>query len=236
MQKQVPENPVLKNREIEGRTAGRAADFNPLVVVTALMVCCYLAANIMAVKIMDIFGTALFDAGTLIFPFSYMLGDVLAEIWGFKTARKVILLAFLCNVILVGATALAVVIPSPDYLAETARAYNTVFSYMPRIVVASLCAFLTGELSNAWLMGKIRALTGSGRLWVRTIGSSAVGHLLDTVIFCVIAFAGTVTARDLLVMIGSLYVAKLLIEAAAGTPIAYGVIGYLRNKYFSSAP
>lgn len=241
MEKQVPENPVQKNRVGESSAPetlineamfekDRAADFNPLVVITALIVCCYLAANIMAVKIMDVFGTALFDAGTLIFPFSYMLGDVLAEIWGFKTARKVIFLAFLCNVILVGATALAVIIPSPEYLSETGDAYNIVFGYMPRIVAASLCAFLAGELSNAWLMVKIRALTGSERLWVRTIGSSALGHLLDTLIFCVIAFAGTVTLQDMIVMIVSLYAAKLLIEAAAGTPIAYAVIGYLRKK------
>ncbi len=105
---------------------------------------------------------------------------------------------------------------------------------MPRIVAASLCAFLAGELSNAWLMGKIKALTGPGKLWVRTIGSSAVGHLLDTLIFCTIAFAGTVTAQDLLVMIGSLYIAKLLIEAAAGTPIAYAVICAIAFGYQGS--
>ena len=222
---QVPENPVKKNRDEDCRQA----DFNPLVIVTALLICSYLSANIMAVKIMDIFGVALFDAGTLIFPFAYMLGDVLTEIWGFKTARKVIFLAFICNLILMGATALATLVPSPAYLSETAEAYNAVFTYMPRIVIASLCAFLAGELSNAWLMVKIKELTGRRLLWVRTIGSSVIGHLLDTVIFCAIAFAGTVTTHDLLVMIGSLYVVKLAIEAAAGTPIAYAVIRYLRK-------
>ena len=225
MNTQVPENPVQKNRD----ESGRAADFNPLVIITALMVCCCLAANIMAVKIMDVFGLTLFDAGTLIFPFTYMLSDVLTEIWGFRTARKVILLAFLCNAILTGVTALAVFIPSPGYLAETADAYNAVFSYMPRIVAASLCAFLAGELTDSWLMVKIKGLTGQRLLWVRTIGSSAAGLLLDTFIFCAIAFAGTVTTHDLFVMIGSLYAAKILIEAAAGTPIAYAVIGRLRR-------
>ena len=226
MNTQVPENPVIKNRE----TNGRAADFNPLVIITALMVCSYLAANIMAVKVIDVFGTAIFDAGTLIFPFAYMFGDVVAEIWGFKTARKVILLCFLCNVVLMGATAVVVFIPSPDYLAVTAAAYNAVFSYMPRIVAGSLCAFVAGELMNSWLLLKIRSLTGRRLLWVRTIGSSAVGLLLDTVIFCVIAFAGTLTGHDLLVMIVSLYVVKIVIEAAAGTPIAYAVIGSLRRN------
>ena len=226
MKTQVPENPVQKNRDSEG---GQLAGFNPLVVVAALLICCYLAANIMAVKILDVFGTALFDAGTLIFPVSYMLGDVLTEIWGFRTARKVIFLAFICNAVLMGATALATLFPSPAYLAETAAAYDLVFTYMPRIVAASLAAFLVGELSNSWLMVKIRERTGVRLLWVRTIGSSAVGQLLDSFIFCVIAFAGTVTARDLFVMIGSLYLAKLLIEAVCGTPVAYAVIGHLRK-------
>jgi len=226
MNTQVPENPVEKNRDIERRSA----DFNPLVVITALIVCFYLSANIMAVKLMDLNGFALLDAGTLIFPFAYMLGDVLAEIWGFRTARKVIFLSFLCNAILMGATALAVLAPSPDYLAETAEAYNTVFSYMPRIVIASLCAFLVGELTNAWLLVKIRSITGYRLLWVRTIGSSVAGHFLDTLIFCTIAFAGTVTTRDLFTMIAALYVAKLAIEAAAGTPLAYAAVGYLRRK------
>jgi len=220
MNTQVPENPVEKNRDM---------DFNPLVVIATLMVCCYLAANVMAVKVMDLFGLTMIDAGTLIFPFAYMLGDVLTEIWGFKTARKVIFLCFICNAIFMGATALAVLVPSPGYLAETAAAYDIVFAYMPRIVAASLSAFLVGSLANAWFMIKIRELTGRRLLWVRTIGSSVVGQLLDTVIFCVIAFAGVVTTRDLFAMIGTLYIVKIVVEAAGGTPLAYALVGYLRK-------
>ena len=226
MNKQVPENPVQKNREAESRSA----DFNSLVIITALMVAIYLSANIMAVKIMDVFGLSILDAGTLIFPFAYMLGDVLTEIWGFKTARKVIFLCFICNVILMSATAVATLVPSPDYMSETADAFNIIFGYMPRIVIASLCAFLVGELTNSWLMTKIREKTGSRFLWVRTIGSSAVGQLLDSVIFCVIAFAGTIPTGELVTMIVTLYLIKLGVEAAAGTPIAYAVIGRLRKS------
>lgn len=226
MDTQVPDNPVQKNREI----SSHSADFNSLVIITALMVTVYLSANVMAVKVMDVFGTTLLDAGTLIFPFAYMLGNVLTEIWGFKTARKVIFLCFVCNVILMAATALATLVPSPEYLSEMAVAFNIIFSYMPRIVIASLLAFLAGELTNSWFMIKIRDKTGRRFLWVRTIGSSAVGLLFDTVIFCTIAFAGTVTTEDLISMIVTLYLVKLGIEAAAGTPIAYAVIGYLRRK------
>ena len=205
-------------------------DFDPLVIISALLICIHMSANIMAVKLMDIGGMTLLDAGTIVFPFSYMLGDVLTEIWGFKTARKVIFLSFICNIILMGATALAVLIPSPAFMAETAKAYDMVFTYMPRIVAGSLCAFLAGELTNSWLLIKIREKTGRRLLWVRTIGSSAIGHLLDSVIFCVIASAGTVPVRELFLMIGTLYGAKLLIEAAAGTPLAYVMIARLRKR------
>ena len=220
MNTQVPDNPVIKNRD----------GFTPLVVIVALMVTSYLTANIMAVKLIGFAGVAFVDAGTLIFPLAFMLGDVLTEIWGFKIARKVIFLTFICNIILVVVTTIGVLVPSPAYLADTAEAYNTVFSYVPRIVIASLAAFLCGELMNAWLMVKIGERTKGRFLWMRTIGSSAVGYVLDTVIFCTIAFAGTIKLRDLLVMIGVQYVVKLAIEAACGTPVAYAVIGYLRKK------
>jgi uncharacterized integral membrane protein (TIGR00697 family) len=225
MHTQVPENPVQKNRD-----GGRDADFTPLVIIVALMVTCYLTANIMAVKLIGAFGVALIDAGTLTFPLAYMLGDVLTEIWGFKVARKVIFLTFICNLVLVAATLIGVLIPSPAYLAETAEAYDAVFTYVPRIVAASLAAFLAGELTNAWFMVRIKALTKGRFLWMRTIGSSAVGYIPDTVIFCTIAFAGTVHPRDLLIMIAAQYALKLAIEAACGTPIAYAVIAHLRKR------
>jgi uncharacterized integral membrane protein (TIGR00697 family) len=223
MNKQVPEHPVLKNRE----------DVTPLVIIVALMVTCYLTANIMAVKLIGAFDVAFIDAGTIIFPVAYVLGDVLTEIWGFKVARKVIFLTFVCNVILVIFTLIGVWIPSPVYLAETADAYNTVFSYVPRIVAGSLIAFLAGELTNAWFMTKIKSLTNGRFLWMRTIGSSAIGYIFDTVIFCVVAFGGTVKLRDMFVMIGILYLVKVVMEAVIGTPIAYVVIGYLRKRHFS---
>ena len=99
-----------------------------------------------------------------------------------------------------------------------------------RSVAGSLAAFLCGELTNAWLMVKIKERTKGRFLWLRTIGSSAVGYVFDTTIFCVIAFAGTIKMRDLLVMIGVQYLVKLAIEAACGTPVAYAIIGYLRKR------
>ena len=104
------------------------------------------------------------------------------------------------------------------------------FSYVPRIVLASLMGFLLGELSNAWLMEKIKKWTAGKRLWVRTIGSSAVAYVFDSLPFVLIAFAGTVSVRDLMLMIAFQYVSKLLIEAVFGTPMAYAVISALRKR------
>ncbi|MBR4978632.1 MAG: queuosine precursor transporter [Bacteroidales bacterium] len=215
----VSENP-LKNRETDNLT---------LIIVTALFVTSYLVSNIMAVKVIGIFDLFYFDAGTITFPFAYMLGDVLTEIWGYRTARRTIILTLFCNILMVICTQIGVWLPSPDYLDATATAYNTIFSYVPRIVLASLVGFLLGELSNAYIMDKIKRRTNGKHLWVRTIGSSMVGYVLDTVPFVLIAFAGTVTVRDLLLMIAMQYFMKLGIEALFGTPLAYATIAFLKK-------
>ncbi|MBR5776488.1 MAG: queuosine precursor transporter, partial [Bacteroidaceae bacterium] len=185
--------------------------------------------NVMAVKVISIFNLFYFDAGTITFPFAYMLGDVLTEIWGFRTVRKVIWMTFFCNILMVVCTQIGVWLPSPDYLSETANAYNHIFTYVPRIVVGSLVGFLLGELSNAWFMEKIKQKTKGKRLWVRTIGSSAIAYWFDSLPFVLIAFAGVVSTHDLLMMIAFQYAAKLLLEAFFGTPMAYATVHALRR-------
>ncbi|MBR5234761.1 MAG: queuosine precursor transporter [Bacteroidaceae bacterium] len=215
----VSENP-FKNR-IDRHTA--------LLIVTALFVTSYLVSNVMAVKVISLFGFFYFDAGTITFPFAYMLGDVLTEIWGYRTARKVIWMTFFCNILMVVCTQIGVWLPSPDYLAETANAYDHIFTYVPRIVVASLTGFLLGELSNAWLMEKIKEKTKGKRLWVRTIGSSAVAYIFDSLPFVLIAFVGVVSVHDLIMMIVFQYTIKLFIEACFGTPLAYAAVRAIRR-------
>lgn len=200
-----------------------------LMVVSALFVTLYLVSNVMAVKVIDLFDFFYFDAGTITFPFAYMLGDVLTELWGFRTAKKVIWLTFFCNLLMVACTQIGVWLPSPDYLSETSMAYNHIFSYVPRIVLGSLVGFLLGELSNAWIMERIKLKMKGKRLWVRTIGSSMVGYLFDSLPFVLIAFLGTVSTHDLLAMIAFQYFSKLLIEALFGTPMAYAAIHWVRT-------
>ena len=223
-------NILLMNKVSENPFKNRVSKESLLIVVTALFVTLYLVSNVMAVKVVGIFGLMYFDAGTITFPLAYMLGDVLTEIWGYRTTRKVILLTLMCNVLMVLFTQIGVWIPSPDYLATTEEAYNTIFSYVPRIVLGSLVGFLLGELSNAWCMDRIKRLTGGRRLWVRTIGSSMVGYLFDSLPFVLIAFAGVVTTHDLVVMCVVQYVVKLVIEILFGTPLAYAAIGWMKRQ------
>ena len=197
--------------------------------VTAVFATLYLVSNVMAVKVVCFFDYPTFDAGTITFPFAYMLGDVLTEIWGYRTAKKVIWITFLCNIILVACTQIGVWLPSPDYLQETADAYNHLFTYVPRIVIGSLVGFLLGELSNAWIMDWMKRKTEGKFLWLRTIGSSVVGYLFDTLPFVLIAFVGIVSTRDLLLMLATQYVMKLGIEAFLGTPMAYAVIAWAKR-------
>ena len=215
----VSENPY-KNRT--------ASDMN-LIVVSALFVTCYLVSNLMAVKVISFLNLFYFDAGTITFPFAYMLGDVLTEIWGYRTTRKIIFLTFICNVFMVICTQVGVWLPSPDYMDGSADAYNTVFNYVPRIILGSLVGFLLGELSNSWIMERIKAKTNGKHLWVRTIGSSIVGYMFDTIPFVLIAFLGVLSTRDILLMIALQYFMKLGIEAFAGTPMAYAVIKFLKK-------
>lgn len=222
MENKVPENP----------SKNRIGSFTPLTVVSGLLITLYLTANLMAVKVISIGPLALFDAGTITFPIAYMLSDVLAEIWGYRTAKKVIFLTFACNALMVIFTAIGIILPYPDYMAEVQTAYTTVYTYVPRIVVASLISFLAGDIMNAKILVLMRDRAENGRhLWMRTIGSSAAGYLIDTVLFVLIAFSGTSPASDLLSMIGVQYIAKLLLEAVLGTPLAYMAIGFIRRRY-----
>ena len=215
MNKQVLENPA-KNQD-------------NLIIITALMITCYLTSNIMAVKLVEINGHSWFDAGTVTFPLAYMLGDVLTEIWGYKTAKKVIYLTFICNLIMTLATYIGVLLPGASYLSKVNNAYEVIFTYTPRILIASLIAFLLGELTNAKVMELIKKPTKEKYLFIRTILSSMAGYIFDTGVFVIVAFYGTCKLGDLFTMIIVQYFIKVIIEAILATPLAYLIVGYLKK-------
>lgn len=216
----VSENPFKNRKMSEGS----------LMFVTALFVTLYLTSNIMAVKVIGFADWFYFDSGTITFPFAYMLGDIIAELWGFKVARKIISITLICNVVLVVSTQIGVWLPSPDYLHETADAYNHIFTYVPRIVLGSLVGFYCGEMTNAWLMERIRKKMGEGRFCFRAIMSSVFGYFADTIPFVLIAFAGVVSVREIILMLVFQYVMKLAIEMFFGTPFAYLVVSRLKKR------
>lgn len=207
---------------------GCAVDF-ALVVVGALTVALYITSNLMAVKLVELGGVCWADGGTVTFPLVYMLAGVVTERWGVKVAGRIVWLAFLCNLIVVAGTSAALFLPTPDYQAELTVAYGKVFTVVPRIIAASLAAFISGELLNVWIMARIRRMTGKRLLWVRTIGSSCVGYAVDSIVFVTLAFGGIATGWDLLVMGIMQFAIKILMEIVMATPAAYAVIHLLEK-------
>jgi uncharacterized integral membrane protein (TIGR00697 family) len=196
-----------------------------LVIVTVVFVTCLITANIIAVKIIGI-GPAVLPAAIIVFPISYIFGDILTEVYGYRWARRVIWLGFACNLIFVFFAWVGQLLPSASFWGEQA-AYESILGYAPRLLVASFCGYLAGEFANSFVMAKMKLLTQGRWLWTRTIGSTVVGQGLDTSIFIVIAFIGTTSFTPLMIVYH--WAAKTAIEALA-TPFTYATVNYLKRK------
>jgi len=197
------------------------------VVVVAGFVTTLLIANIIAVKLIDVGGWIL-PAGTLIFPVSYILGDVLTEVYGYRRARQVIWLGFGCNLLAVISIWLAQVLPPAGFW-DGQDAFERILGYTPRLLAASFLAYLLGEFTNAFVLAKLKILTRGRWLWTRTIGSTVVGQLLDSTVFITVAFAGVMPKEALLSAIVVQWLVKSAYEALA-TPMTYGVVRYLKRQ------
>ncbi|HKP53622.1 MAG TPA: queuosine precursor transporter [Chloroflexia bacterium] len=196
-------------------------------IVAAVFVVCLVIANIIAVKLIDVFGQVL-PAGVIIFPISYIFGDVLTEVYGYRRARQVIWLGFFCNLIAVVAIWAAQVLPSASFW-DGQESYERILGYTPRLLVASFAAYLVGEFANSFILAKMKIATNGRWLWTRTIGSTIVGQALDSLIFVLIAFTGTIPAAGLTSAILSQWVAKSVYETAV-TPLTYAVVSFLKKK------
>jgi queuosine precursor transporter len=196
------------------------------VALAGFFVVALVVSNIIAVKLSEV-GGRVFDAGNVLFPLAYVLGDVLTEVYGFRSARRVILLGFGCNLLAVGAIQIALVLPAADFWAENEAAYDLVLGTTWRIFVASLCAYLLGELTNAYVLSRMKVATRGRWLWSRTITSSFVGQGLDSAVFVTIAFAGS--GADLVDTIVTTWLIKVAWEAAA-TPLTYALANGLKRR------
>lgn len=217
-----------------GQAVVRRGNFDVLV---AFFVGFLLISNVAAVKLIE-FGPSvevlgfpvlpvIADGGAFLFPVTYILGDVLAEVFGLRGARRAIAVGFAVSIVasvmflLVGAAPPAAEWPNQD-------AFVAVLGFVPRIVAASLVAYVVGQLLNAWVLVRIKARTGEHSLWARLIGSSAVGCAADTVIFCTIAFAGVVGGGTLANYIIVGYVYKMLVEIIM-LPVTYRVVAWVKK-------
>ncbi len=195
--------------------------------IAAVFITCLLTANTIAVKLV-IIGGAVVPVAVIIFPISYIVGDVLTEVWGYATARRVIWLGFACNALMVIAIWLGGQIPPAPFW-EAQPSWDRIFGQTPRILAASFIAYLTGEFANSFVLAKMKVATKGRWLWTRTIGSTLVGQALDTGIFIGLAFAGTVPAAVLVhIMLGQ-WVVKVGYEIVA-TPLTYVVVGWLKSR------
>ena len=197
------------------------------VIIVAIFITCLITANITAVKLINIFGFIL-PAAILIFPLSYITGDVLTEVYGYGQARKVIWLGFFCNFIAVVAIWLGQILPPASFW-DGQGAYDRILGYAPRILGASFLAYLLGEFANSFVLAKLKITTKGRFLWLRTIGSTLVGQGLDSLVFITLAFVGTIPLSGLIIAIVTQWLAKSIYEALV-TPLTYVVVNFLKRK------
>jgi hypothetical protein len=197
------------------------------VIVVAIFITSLITANIIAVKLIGVAGLVL-PAGTIIFPVSYIFGDVLTEVYGYSRARRVIWLGFFCNLITVVAIWIAQIIPPASFWSGQA-AYEQILGFTPRLLLASFFAYLAGEFANSFVIAKLKIISKGRFLWVRTIGSTLVGQGIDSFVFITIAFFGTIPNAAMVSTIITQWLVKSGYEAIA-TPLTYLVVNYLKRK------
>ena len=206
-------------------------------IIAALFITCLITANIIAVKLITLgvepirHGGFQFPgplpAAIVIFPISYIFGDILTEVYGYRQARKVIWLGFLCNLIAVFAFWVAGRIPALD--SGVQNAYERILGYTPRLLVASFLAYLVGEFANSFVLAKMKIMTRGRFLWTRTIGSTLVGEGLDALVFITIDFGGTLSWA----LIGGIILTHWLVKTGyevVATPFTYMVVNFLKRK------
>ena len=204
-----------------------------IILVSSIFVTSLLTSNIIAVKIVDfgtlpLLGAIVVDAAIIVFPISYIIGDVLTEVYGFHMARRIIWIGFLCNLIMVVFIYIGGLL-TPSSIWAGQESYTEVLGFSRRLIVASFLAYLVGEFANSYILAKLKIRMRGRLLFVRTISSTVVGQGLDSLIFVFVAFGGLLTLNDMIRMVLINWGFKVFYEAVA-TPVTYVVIDFLKNK------
>lgn len=201
-------------------------NYKYLGIISVFFVSVLLISNVASTKIVD-FGIFTFDAGTLLFPLSYIFGDILTEVYGYKKSKQVIWLGFFMALLMSIVFIVVGLLPaSPDW--GNQEAYDKILGLTPRIVLASLVAYSLGSFSNAYILAKMKIWSKGKKLWARTIGSTLVGELVDSTLFILVAFVGVLPSPLLLTLIVSNYIFKTIIEILF-TPVTYKVVSFLKR-------
>lgn len=195
--------------------------------ILATFVAVLLISNIGATKLIA-FGPIITDGGAFLFPLTYVIGDVLSEVYGFKAAKRAVFMGF-AMAILAAITFYLVQLSPPADGYENQGAFEAVLGFVPRIVLASVCGYLVGQLLNAYVLVKIKERTKEKYLWVRLLGSTVVGEFADTIVFCTIAFYGVITGAEFVNYVVVGYVYKTLLEVVL-LPVTYPTIRAIKRR------
>lgn len=215
----------IMNHDNQGSIGDQKYSLRFIIVVT-VFITSLITANIIAVKLIGI-GDLVLPAGTIIFPVSYIFGDVLTEVYGYSRARRVIWLGFFCNLLAVIAIWVAQILPPASFW-QGQSSYEEILGFTPRLLAASFVAYLVGEFANSFIIAKLKILTRGRWLWMRTIGSTLVGQALDSLVFITIAFVGAIPAAGMFSTILTQWLVKSGYEAVA-TPVTYFVVNFLKK-------
>ena len=205
----------------------RDGEFHYLTLISSLFVATLLISNTTAEKPWQL-GHFLFPGSSILFPVSYIFGDVLTEVYGYGCARQVIWSGFCANALMAAVYWIVIALPAAPFWQNQA-AFALILGQVPRIVFASFVAYLMGEFANSFILAKMKVWTQGRYLWTRTIGSTVIGQAIDTATFVAIAFAGAWSTKSLLLTGISLYGFKVLYEIVA-TPATYVVVHFLKQK------
>lgn len=202
-------------------------EFRHITSIAMIFVAVLLISNVASAKILQM-GPFEFDGGTILFPLSYIFGDILTEVYGYKRTRKIIWLGFgMCILMALVFMAVAALPPAVGW--DNQDAYMAILGWTPRIVLGSVIAYFVGEFSNSYILAKIKIWMEGKWLWVRTISSTLVGEGLDTIIFVLIAFYGVLPNELLIAIIISNYIFKVGVEVLF-TPLTYLIVGFLKRS------
>ena len=197
-------------------------------VVTVIYVTCLLLSNLIAGKMWAVTQSITLPAAVILFPITYIFGDIFTEVYGFRRARLVIWLGFACSFFAVAIYMITVALPHPGFW-DGQDAYALVLGTTPRVVAASFIGYLFGEFSNSVVLSKLKVATKGKNLWLRTILSTLVGEGLDSIIFITISFYGTMENSMLASMILYQYLFKVCFEILF-TPLTYKAVNYLKKR------